>query len=674
MKTFGWIIIPMVAAFTACSDYGRYGDSDYKDWDKGGQKYYSRVIDLQTEAGEKYSTWSQSMDSLEAIKKLQQFFLDDTIVSSATIGSQGIAVQYTSGMRGGLFLDPKNGYEEGPGSSGPPATRVYTSMPLKSMVNKRNAICLFACYWQYVDVLDGIERLYSERLPSVGMALTRVYQNTAVTVERFTELAGFGLIHIDSHGWAWPDTNHIQEVYMQTGELVNEITAKNFWNDLNSGEVMVSSGLIGKKGMRTNCYFISPGFIASHNDFSKDTVLFFGGFCFSNLGRWPELYKNFGEGGSFGFDWSVHYERQDDWGRSLIDHLCNEKLKPPGNTGDWMNGPMQKWYFDLRSKKNVRIQYNGDPTLTLWQAPQIITLAVENTTSTTAQCGGNVISDGGIPVTEKGICWSTSENPTIKNSRTLEPGGTGSFVNTIDHLTPLTQYWVRAYATNSSGTYYGKQIPFITEESTENTFEYEGRRYKYVTIGTQTWMAENLAWLPLVHADSMGSETQPRYYVMNNCGTDLSAAKALDNYQIYGVLYNLPAALKACPPGWHLPGEMEWQKLEVFLGMDSIEVNSPLWRGVNEGIGDKLKSNSFPNGNNSSGFNALSGGLRETDQAVGTFYAGLGSRVAFWSSTTSEDVNGKIMGAHMRELGSSSGIWSMFYKGSFGYSVRCIKD
>ena len=664
MRTYIWIMLVVLATNTACSDYGKPKDTDNRVWNKGGEAYYNNVIDLQTQAGEKYETWSKTMDSLEAIKKLQQFFLDDTTVTSATIGSQGIAVQYSNGMRGGIFLDPQNGSAEGTLGSGSPENIVKASSSINTMVNGRKAICLFPVYWQYVDVLDVIERYYTSRLPYVGMNLTRVYQNTAVTVDRFTELSGYGLIHIDSHGWAWPKEWLILDVYLQTGELINEITAQKYFNDLITGKVLMASALIAKKGKRDNCYFLSPRFIASHNDFSKDTVLFFGGFCYSNLGGWPELYKNSGDGGSFGFDWSVHYERQDEWGRSLIDHLTNEQSRPPGNTGDWMAGPLQKWYFDKRNNRNVSIQYNGNPTLTLWQEPEIVTLAVENITSTAAKCGGNVKSDGGIPITEKGICWSTTENPTIKNSHTLEGAGSGAFTNTIDNLTPLTQYWVRAYATNNIGTYYGKQIPFITEEGKVET----------ITIGTQTWMAQNLAFLPFVCTSRSESETEPRYYVYGYEGINLDEAKATDNYSTYGVLYNWAAAQTACPQGWHLPTDAEWTILTEYLTNNGYG-----YEGSGNDIGKSMASKTGWNAwstqgtvgndltsNNRSGFSALPAGSR--GEAEG-FYD-LGDYALFWSGTPNFSSEGWL-----RCLTNFYGTVSRFAKHkTHGLSVRCLKD
>lgn len=101
-------------------------------------------------------------------------------------------------------------------------------------------------------------------------------------------------------------------------------------------------------------------------------------------------------------------------------------------------------------------------TLSQIYVPTVTTNSVTNITQTTATCGGNVVNNGGATVTARGVCWSTSSNPTINNSHTSNGTGTGSFTSNITGLTAGTTYYVRAYATNSAGTGYGEQKSFTT--------------------------------------------------------------------------------------------------------------------------------------------------------------------------------------------------------------------
>ncbi len=96
--------------------------------------------------------------------------------------------------------------------------------------------------------------------------------------------------------------------------------------------------------------------------------------------------------------------------------------------------------------------------------PTVHTKVVENVTGSSAVCGGEVTNSGTKPVTARGVCWSTSQMPTINDNYTTDGEGMGSYPSYITRLTPGTTYYVRAYATNAVGTAYGEQKQFNTGE------------------------------------------------------------------------------------------------------------------------------------------------------------------------------------------------------------------
>jgi Leucine-rich repeat (LRR) protein len=102
--------------------------------------------------------------------------------------------------------------------------------------------------------------------------------------------------------------------------------------------------------------------------------------------------------------------------------------------------------------------FTFQPTL-----PIVTTTAVSNITSFTAASGGNITGDGGAEVISRGVCWSTSQYPTIDDTHTTDGNGTGVFTSSITGLTPDTVYYVRAYAANAAGTAYGNQETFETD-------------------------------------------------------------------------------------------------------------------------------------------------------------------------------------------------------------------
>ena len=108
----------------------------------------------------------------------------------------------------------------------------------------------------------------------------------------------------------------------------------------------------------------------------------------------------------------------------------------------------------------------SDTTATTTTIPTVTTTAASNITATSAVSGGNVTSDGGAAVSARGVCWSTSHNPTISDSHTADGTGTGSFTSNITGLTAATTYYVRAYATNTAGTAYGSEDTITTIATT----------------------------------------------------------------------------------------------------------------------------------------------------------------------------------------------------------------
>lgn len=96
------------------------------------------------------------------------------------------------------------------------------------------------------------------------------------------------------------------------------------------------------------------------------------------------------------------------------------------------------------------------------EMPTLTTTVVTQITTNSATSGGNITSDGGAEVTERGVCWGTTTGPTTAGSKTSDQAGTGSFTSSLTGLTPETKYYVRAYATNSVGTAYGNEVEFTT--------------------------------------------------------------------------------------------------------------------------------------------------------------------------------------------------------------------
>ncbi|HZK24421.1 MAG TPA: FISUMP domain-containing protein, partial [Oscillospiraceae bacterium] len=216
----------------------------------------------------------------------------------------------------------------------------------------------------------------------------------------------------------------------------------------------------------------------------------------------------------------------------------------------------------------------------------------------------------------------------------------------------------------------------IQEDESAGTFtdSRDGNVYKFVTIGNQVWMAENLKYLPVVVKPSTESRTDPHYYVYDYDGTNVNAAKKTDNYSTYGVLYNWPAAMArsasstanpskvqgVCPTGWHLPSDVEWTQLIDYLGGDEAaggklkETGTAHWDSPNRGA------------TNETGFTALPGGYRNN---TGTFNY-IGYYGTWWSATENNATD--AWNRYMSH--NNSAVYRNDNDKEVGFSVRCVRD
>ena len=166
----------------------------------------------------------------------------------------------------------------------------------------------------------------------------------------------------------------------------------------------------------------------------------------------------------------------------------------------------------------------------------------------------------------------------------------------------------------------------------------DGQKYETTIIGEQIWMAENLNY-----------KTEKYSYCY-------AGKKA--NCDKYGRLYRWNSASKACPEGWHLPTDEEWQTLEKELGMaDNQLTKENTWRGTDQAT--KLFSDTTVN------FNMLLGGYHNPPS--NSFLGGMQS--FFWTATNTESH------AWYRQMRKGSGqIFRRTRPKSWGMSVRCVKD
>ena len=263
----------------------------------------------------------------------------------------------------------------------------------------------------------------------------------------------------------------------------------------------------------------------------------------------------------------------------------------------------------------------------------ITTLSSTFLTSSRATIGGNILEDGGAPISESGVVYSNSPNPSISNSKVVNSSANSSFMLNLSGLTPNTKYYVRAYAKNIQGVAYGNEISITTSVLTVNTgsiTDLDGNVYKTVQIGTQVWMAENLKTTKYNNGNAIPNISDGIAWKDLTTGAYCSYNNSVVNKLTYGSLYNYYAINNGnvCPTGWHVPSNEEWDVLIAFLGGEAVaggkmkEAGTVNWIAPNKGA------------TNSSAFKALPSGTRRFDPFYGYHtFKWLGVDGVWWSST-----------------------------------------
>jgi uncharacterized protein (TIGR02145 family) len=268
-------------------------------------------------------------------------------------------------------------------------------------------------------------------------------------------------------------------------------------------------------------------------------------------------------------------------------------------------------------------------------------------------------------------------NPTIAlATKTTNGTGTGMFTSVLSGLNPSTTYYVKAYATNSTGTSYGNELSFATLQSSSTTVtDVDGNTYPLVTICTQVWTTKNLAVTAYSDGTVIPQVTDPTAWTNLTTGAWCYYNSDATNNATYGKLYNWYAAVgiydaaslanptlrkKLAPTGWHVPTDAEWTTLTTCLGGESV-------------AGGKMKETgtahwTSPNtyATNESGFTGLPGGFRYGNGA----FTGIGTYGFWWSSSE----YGTTYAWYRYLYYTYGSAFSNSFNKTYGFSVRCLRD
>jgi uncharacterized protein (TIGR02145 family) len=297
------------------------------------------------------------------------------------------------------------------------------------------------------------------------------------------------------------------------------------------------------------------------------------------------------------------------WKTSPGPTTANSKTTNGTGTGSFISNvtglsPNTTYYLRAYAINSVGSTYGDEVNFTTLEGNiNIATSIITNVTPTSVTTGGLISGDGCVPVTERGVCWKTSPNPTIENSHTHDGSGLCSYTSNLTGLIPSTTYYIRSYATNMAGTNYGNQvittttsgIPTLTTEVISNpTFHSATSGGTILNDGGTPVTARGVCW-----------HTSPNPTIANNHTTDGAGAGSFSS-NLTGLTLNTLYYVRAYATnniiGTAYGNELSFSTHGPISGSGVIDIDGNIYTtkilGTQEIMVGNLKTTKYANGDN----------------------------------------------------------------------------
>jgi uncharacterized protein (TIGR02145 family) len=361
------------------------------------------------------------------------------------------------------------------------------------------------------------------------------------------------------------------------------------------------------------------------------------------------------------------------WSRNpqpVLDNLSSKTENGPGAgsfTATLTGLNINKYFVRAYAKAKDKVFYGNEVELDIGAlVPSLLSVKKAIIGTESVEMETTVTYTHSLPITERGITWSTSSNPSVTSGTRVLDNGTGLvYTSLITGLTPYKNYYVRPYAKTELGTFYGntEQIIILPPVTVGSVTDIDGNVYETTEVNGKVWMAENLKVTRYNDGTPITLSGSQDQFKSITVGSYIPYGNNSGNLDQYGYLYNghvVASDKNVCMTGWHLPSPGEWSQLATNLGGFDVaggRMKDPLgpWVTPNNGA------------TNESGFSAVPGGsyCRVCLSNTGIF-ADQGTDGYYWSSSPGTFYYVTNDRTSLRTLSTGNV--------NDGLSVRCVKD
>lgn len=406
------------------------------------------VITLQNDASViMENLFITGLDTLSVIDSLAKFFLADTSTQNAWPDSEGVSVDYNSGISGGIFVGRYNPtIIEG----GTPLDPLIPDLPKYNIVKSKkdnivptplnhNSIYFDGGYTEFKEYNDTKLSAANTCLAKIGIAPFEKYLDYEATLDVLYTLDQYGVIYLSGHGWhkyygngVWAD----KVPYLLTGEVAQVgKTYSDLWKDILDKKIIIATYGHNKE----NRYWVSPEYISDRNSFHDKNTFIYGGFCYSGKKAWRTAMLDVaGAPVYIRYNSAVRCDYEADWAIEMFDKMCNTELEDPKTVRDCVieiiNGPKGR-YENVKSWEPfvtfwMHMKYKGDGNYALWEKDEEPTMYGAHIKVSV----GNVTGRRRLSSDNSGA-WIDLNNQSLQFYIDSGPGDTysnpGSFTNNV---------------------------------------------------------------------------------------------------------------------------------------------------------------------------------------------------------------------------------------------------